>query len=95
MSRITILSFVAASALATLTGCSSIRVVQKTPAGGTVALEGAEGGAREKADEYMRSQCPAGYEIVEEGEAVVTDTREWHITFKCRGAGNVGMYQLY
>src|SRR5438128_2247359 len=60
-----------ALALATLSGCSSIRVVQKTPSGGTVALQGAEDGAREKADEYMRSQCPAGYEVVEEGEAVV------------------------
>ena len=56
-------------------GCSSIRVVQRTPNGGTVALHGPEDGAREKADEYMRAQCSmsgfAGYEIVEEGEAVV------------------------
>jgi hypothetical protein len=57
-----------------LTGCSGIRVVQKTQTGGVVALQGAEGGAREKADEYMRQQCPKGYEIVEEGEAVVGQT---------------------
>lgn len=60
-----------ASLLSLATGCSGIRVVQKTRDGGVVALQGQESGAREKADEYMRSQCPAGYEIVEEGEAVV------------------------
>lgn len=72
MLRLTcIASFFAVTALATLSGCSGIRVVQKTQTGGTVALQGSEGGAREKADEYMRGQCPAGYEVVEEGEAVV------------------------
>lgn len=54
-----------------LTGCSSIRVVQKTPDGGVVALQGVQSGAREKADEYMRGQCGGEYAVVEEGEAVV------------------------
>lgn len=110
-----IASIVAVTALATLSGCSGIRVVQKTQTGGTVALQGAEGGAREKADEYMRSQCPAGYEVVEEGEAVVgsitsaqtnrtiigpvttartTDTREWRITYKCKGSANAGLQTI-
>jgi hypothetical protein len=54
-------------------------VVQKTPDGGVVALEGVQSGAREKADDYMRSQCGGDYAVVEEGEAVVgadTTTRK-------------------
>lgn len=56
--------------------CSGIRVVQKTKDGGILALQGIQDDAREKADSYMKGQCPKGYEIVEEGEAVVgQDTR--------------------
>jgi len=64
------LSFFAVSMLA-LTGCGAIRVVQRTPTGGVVALEGDQDKAREKAAEYMASQCPEGYQVVEEGETVV------------------------
>ncbi len=60
--------------LSITTACSGIRVVKRANDGGIVALQGPESGAREKADEYMRSQCPKGYEIVEEGEAVVGQT---------------------
>jgi hypothetical protein len=62
----------AALALAACSG--SYRVVKKTQAGGEVALVGPQESAREKADEYMRTQCPAGFDIVEEGEAVVGST---------------------
>jgi hypothetical protein len=48
--------------------CSSIQVVDHTPQGGTVALEGAHDGAREKAEQYMRAQCPFGYRILDETE---------------------------
>lgn len=68
----TVLSVIALGSFALVgTGCSSIRVVKKTPDGGIVALQGAQDGAREKADEYMRSQCNGEYEVVEEGEAVI------------------------
>lgn len=60
--------------LVALTGCSGIRVVQRSQTGGVVALQGAESGAREKAGEYMSRECPRGYEIVEEGEAVIGQT---------------------
>jgi hypothetical protein len=53
------------------TACSSIRVVKKMPDGGIVALQGDQGGARQKAEDYMHGQCPGGYDVVEEGEAVV------------------------
>lgn len=70
-------------ALALVTGCSSIRVVKKTPDGGIVALQGAQDGAREKAEQYMSGQCPGGYDVVEEGEAVSGSetTAETHKTF--------------
>jgi hypothetical protein len=60
-----------AFALVFATGCSGIRVVHRTSGGGIVALKGPQEGAREKAEAYMNSQCGRGFEIVEEGEAVV------------------------
>lgn len=54
-----------------LGGCGTYRVVKKTPNGGEVALQGSPEKAREAAAEYMSAQCPQGYDIVEEGEAVV------------------------
>ncbi len=50
-------------------GCSSIRVVQQTPRGGVVGLEGPNEAARAKAEEHMRAQCPFGYRIVDERQA--------------------------
>ncbi|HEU4406107.1 MAG TPA: hypothetical protein VFS43_12635 [Polyangiaceae bacterium] len=52
-------------------GCSGIRVVKRTPSGGELALVGAREGAQQKANEYMAGQCPGGYDVLEEGEAVV------------------------
>lgn len=52
-------------------GCANIRVVKKTQTGGEVALLGSREGAQEKANEYMARQCPGGYDVLEEGEAVV------------------------
>ncbi len=54
-----------------LGGCGTYRVVRRTPNGGEVALQGTPGKAHEAADQYMASQCPSGYDIVEEGEAVI------------------------
>jgi hypothetical protein len=75
-----------------VTGCAgSIRVVDAAKTGGTVALHGPEEKAREKAEEHMKAQCPGGYEIVEQGEAATEDgSREWRITYACKGTGHVG-----
>jgi len=57
-----------------LLGCApqgNYRVVKKVNTGGELALEGQQEPARAKAEAYMKGQCPAGYDIVEEGEAVV------------------------
>ena len=82
---LTFASFLAVASLSI--GCSSIRVVQKTPQGGTLAFRDLQDGAREKADDYMRGQCPRGYDVLEEGEARATaDTTEWHITYHCNGS---------
>lgn len=77
-----------AAALVAMTGCGSVRVVQEAKTGGTLALEGAHEAARSKAEDHMRTQCPRGWQIVEEGEALNTDgtTREWRITYACVGA---------
>lgn len=54
-------------------GCihGNYRVVKTVPSAGEVALEGPQEEARQKAEGYMASRCPSGYDIVEEGEAVV------------------------
>ncbi|MBX3211122.1 MAG: hypothetical protein KF850_03750 [Labilithrix sp.] len=69
-------------------GCGSYRVLSEAKSGGTVALEGAHDGARSKAERYMRAQCPGGFEIVEEGDAIGSDgaSREWRISYVCTGA---------
>ena len=70
-----------------LGGCGSYRVLAEAKSGGTIALKGSEDAAREKAESYMRGHCPAGYEIVEEGDAAISVTdatdREWRIAYVC------------
>jgi hypothetical protein len=67
----------------TLAACGGIRVVDKTPSGGTVALEGSYDTAREKAEEFMRSQCPQGYRILDEEQAVANRI-EWRLRYACK-----------
>jgi hypothetical protein len=71
----------------TMTGCGSFRVVREARGGGTVALSGAHDSAREKAERYMREQCPGGFEVVEEGDTatIVGDQREWRLSYVCAG----------
>ncbi|HEU4410761.1 MAG TPA: hypothetical protein VFS43_36250 [Polyangiaceae bacterium] len=66
-------SLPAAMALATLLGAcgGSFRVVRRAPAAGELALAGDPDEAREQAEDYMRRQCPEGYDVLDEGEAVV------------------------
>ncbi len=54
--------------------CGGIRVVRVTPSGGVLALQGDQTKARQKAEDYMASRCTNGYDILEEGEAVVGQT---------------------
>jgi hypothetical protein len=46
-------------------------VVNRTPTGGEIAMAGFMRNADDSAVQYMNSQCPNGYDVVEEGEAVV------------------------
>lgn len=54
-----------------LAGCASIQVVDRTPAGGTVALSGSRDAAENKAEDYMRAACPFGYRVVDESETAI------------------------
>lgn len=56
-----------------LVGCvhGNYRVVKTVPSAGEVALEGPQQEARQKAEGYMANRCPGGYDITEEGEAVI------------------------
>ena len=69
-----ILSLVLVSALAT--GCTfgNARVVRETKTGGEIALEGMRDEAQKKADAVMTAKCPSGFDIDEQGEAVVGST---------------------
>lgn len=79
--------------LTVVTGCGSIRVVSEAKSGGTLVLEGSHNASRRKAEEYMRKQCPGGYEVVEEGDTVGDDAdqREWRIAYRCTGSSTVAM----
>lgn len=85
--RMRFISALLLASFALVTGCAgSIHVVEDARTGGTVALHGSEDGAREKAEEHMKARCPAGYEIVEQGEATTEDgSREWRLTYACKG----------
>jgi hypothetical protein len=59
-----------------LAACGSARVIQKTPQGGVIELNGDRGKAMEEANQDMATHCgPNNFTIVQEGdEAVGTDT---------------------
>ena len=75
MSSIIRSSFVATALVAAavaLAGCSAIRVVKANKAGGEIALLGNREDAMTKAGVEMNRICGAhGFEVVEEGEAVI------------------------
>jgi hypothetical protein len=55
-------------------GCGgSYRVVEKTATGGTVALPNAQT-PRDNVEQYMKAQCPAGYDVQKESEQVIGET---------------------
>jgi len=59
-----------------LAACGSARLIQQTPQGGTLELQGDRGKAMEDAQNQMAAQCgPNNYTIVQQGEeAIGTDT---------------------
>lgn len=61
-----------------LVGCSGIRVVKASKAGGEIALIGDREAAMEKARGEMERVCggPQAYEVVEEGEAVIGEVSD-------------------
>jgi hypothetical protein len=64
-----------AGSLAACAPQGSFREVKVAQGGGEVALDGDRTLAHQKAEDYMKSKCQAGYTILEEGEATVgTDT---------------------
>jgi hypothetical protein len=74
-SRLMKRSFIVLGLLAgNLVACApqgSFREVKVAQGGGEVALEGDRALAHQKAEDYMKSKCQAGYTILEEGEATV------------------------
>ncbi len=82
MVRRLISSLLVLPALAALVGCGSYRVVSHTEAGGTVALEGSPEAARAKAEDYIGSQCPFGYEVLPEMTPSVD--KSLLITYRCK-----------
>jgi len=59
-----------------LAACGSARLIQQTPQGGTLELQGDRGKAMEDANNQMAAQCgPNNFQIVQQGEEPVgTDT---------------------
>lgn len=73
-----------------LAACSSARIVHDTRTGGTVALRGPDGGAREKAEVLMNKKCPGGYSVVEQREVPYGETG-WASTHYQQGRHGSGL----
>ncbi len=71
-------------------GCGgSYRVVEKTGTGGVVALPNQQT-PRDNVEQYLKAQCPAGYDVQKESEAVIgetTQTREEGSAHATKGGG--------
>jgi hypothetical protein len=69
------ISSLLASAVVACAPQGSYREVKVAQGGGELALDGDRTLAHQKAEDYMKTKCQAGYTILEEGEATVgTDT---------------------
>lgn len=77
-----VVALVALLASLSAVACGGYRVVSQSPTGGTVALEGQRDSAREKAEEFMGSKCPFGYDVLPDMSPSVD--RELRITFRCK-----------
>ena len=77
-----LIALLALPTLAAIVGCGGYRVVSRTEVGGTVALEGSPDSARAKAEDYIGSQCPFGYELVPDMAPSVDHTML--ITYRCK-----------
>lgn len=44
----------------------SVRVLERSPASGSIAVSGSEEAVRSRADQYMRSHCSNGYTLTSE-----------------------------
>lgn len=84
--RLAVLSLLCLPLLAC--GASSLRVVDRTPSGGVIAIQPESDSAREQAERYMFTQCPLGYEIVRDAKDGSVSTRrdEQRIHFQCKDA---------
>lgn len=70
-------------------GGAAMRVVDRTPSGGVVAIQPESDSSREQAERYMTAQCPLGYEIVRDAPpAVVSKDDEQRIRFQCKSASD-------
>jgi hypothetical protein len=61
------------SAAAALAACGTARIVQKTPYGGVIELQGDHGKAMEQANEEMAAEC-TNFLVVREGKEPVAAT---------------------
>ncbi len=77
-------------ALIAAMACGTARVLQRTPRGGVIELQGDHGKAMEQANEEMAAQCGAdNVTIMQEGEEVVGKDRKnrdkmgWRLRYQC------------
>jgi len=76
----------ALAALSLLAACGSARVVQRTPTGGVIELDGERANAMERAHQAMAANCaPRGYAIVKEGKEGVEPDAAWRLHYQCGG----------
>jgi hypothetical protein len=62
----------ALAAAALSAGCGTARIVQRTPRGGVIELEGDHNKAMEHANEQMAAQCNNNFLVVRDGDEPVS-----------------------
>jgi hypothetical protein len=70
-------------ALLALAGCGTARIVQRTPYGGVIELQGDHGKAMEQANEQMAAACP-NFIVVREGDEPATDAMPGATVYRVR-----------
>jgi hypothetical protein len=68
-------------------GCGGYRVVEVHPGQGGVVAIYSQKMPRDKVEEYMRQQCPTGYDVLGEGEAVTGSQSQGSSTAVAVGGG--------
>ena len=69
-------------ALPLLAACGNVKVLERTPSTGAIAVSGSEESCRARAHQYMSDHCVQGYTLVDERPT----SDGWKMSYRCNEA---------